>query len=285
MKSTALFASVLWALIVASECQPRPPPGRQCPLWVLVGLFQVQPPVFCLPGLSAVIADINNDLLARADVTSVNRIIEPAARISAHAPTSGTAEHVVHQAFKRSPASALFFSGLGSSASETMFRSHFCFILQFLVGLFQVQPPVFCLPGLSAVIADINNDLLARADVTSVNRIIEPAARISAHAPTSGTAEHVVHQAFKRSPASAFIFSGLGSSASETMFRSHFCFILQCAPGALPGSQCAPGCSCGQRPNLIHRHLLPCNPSPLAGGRSPSPPRRRPSTNANVAAG
>ncbi|KAK8758652.1 hypothetical protein V5799_003715 [Amblyomma americanum] len=57
---------------------------------------------------------------------------------------------------------------------------------------------------------------------------------------------------------------------------------LWCAPGALPGSQCAPGCTCGQRQNHIQRRLLPCTPSPLAG-RSPSPPRRPPST--NIAAG
>ncbi|KAK8758653.1 hypothetical protein V5799_003716 [Amblyomma americanum] len=57
---------------------------------------------------------------------------------------------------------------------------------------------------------------------------------------------------------------------------------LWCHPGALPGSQCAPGCTCGQRQNRGPLRQLPCNPSPFAD-RSPSPPRRPPSR--NVAAG
>ncbi|XP_077511857.1 uncharacterized protein LOC144122159 isoform X2 [Amblyomma americanum] len=192
---------------------------------VLASLLQMQAPRTCAEEGIA-IQRLVIDVSARDIDCPVDNIFQPHIVATTPAPASVTSHHRLPPAGIRSSSLAFGISVLGSSTSDTMVNP-FCFVVQVLVGLFQVQPPVFCLPGLSAVIADINNDLLARADVTSVNRIIEPAARISAHAPTSGTAEHVVHQAFKRSPASAFIFSGLGSSASETMFRSHFCFILQ----------------------------------------------------------
>ncbi|XP_049517130.1 uncharacterized protein LOC125942920 [Dermacentor silvarum] len=198
---------------------------------VLAGLIQVQPPVFCaLPGLPVVLADgVSNELQTRGDWMKASKVILPTIRISAHVPTSGTAEHVVHQAFIRSNSSPITFSGFGSSASETMFTNPFCFVVQVLAGLIQVQPPVFCaLPGLPVVLADdVSNELQTRGDWMKASKVILPTIRISAHVPTSGTAEHVVHQAFIRSNSSPITFSGLGSSASETMFTNPFCFVVQ----------------------------------------------------------
>ncbi|KAL1433402.1 hypothetical protein MTO96_012608 [Rhipicephalus appendiculatus] len=150
--------------------------------------------------------------------------------VSALAPSTVTSHHMGLPSALKRVAPQDSFSGLGSSASETMLQNPFCFLVQVFGTLVAVWP----LHSISASdgffgrnLGDSVIGVSADGDVCVISDNTMPFDLVSAFAPSTVTSHHMGLPSALKRVAPQDSLSGLGSSASETMLQNPFCVLVQ----------------------------------------------------------
>ncbi|XP_070381706.1 uncharacterized protein [Dermacentor albipictus] len=189
---------------------------------VLAPLLQMQAPRTCAEEGTAM-QRLVIDVSAR-DIDCPVDIFQPLSVAATPAPASVTSHHRLPPAGIRSSSLALGISGLGSSTSDTM-GNPFCFVVQVLASLLQMQAPRTCAEE-GIAMQRLLIDVSARDIDCPVDNIFQPLIVATTPAPASVTSHHRLPPAGIRSSSLAFGISGLGSSTSDTM-GNPFCFVVQ----------------------------------------------------------
>ncbi|XP_065297003.1 uncharacterized protein [Dermacentor albipictus] len=216
---------------------------------VLASLLQMQAPCACAEegiAMQRLVIDVS----ARDIDCPVDDIFQPLIVATTPAPASVTSHHRLPPAGIRSSSLAFGVSGLGSSTSDTMVHP-FCFIVQVLASLLQIQAPCACAEegiAMQRLVIDVS----ARDIDCPIDDILQPLIVATTPAPASVTSHHRLPPAGIRSSSLAFGISGLGSSTSNTMVNP-FCFIVQVLASLL---QMQAPCACAEEGIAMQRLVI-----------------------------